>query len=125
MAPQRRLGGKAQDHGQARQRGPPDPGCLNEPPTDAGWLAHPTPVTRQILERQDGRPYWSATPTAERSSARRDPSRRGGAGLHRRLRPDKGESVDTVIADPPPGAPVPQSCCSSTASCSSTATSSR
>ncbi|WP_399448837.1 hypothetical protein [Streptomyces sp. WAC01280] len=25
----------------------------------------------------------------------------------RRLRPDKGESVSTLIADPPPGAPVP------------------
>jgi hypothetical protein len=26
---------------------------------------------------------------------------------HRRLRPDAGESVNTLIADPPPGAPVP------------------
>ena len=65
-------------------------------------------ATRRILDRQDGRPCWSATPTAERSSARPGTYRRGGAGLYvAAFAPDKGESVNTLIADPPPGAPVP------------------
>jgi len=38
--------------------------------------------------------------------------------------PDQGESVSTLIADPPPGAPVLPSCPRRTASCSSTARSS-
>src|SRR5262249_46223094 len=29
------------------------------------------------------------------------------AGVHHRLRADKGESVGSLIKDPPPGAPVP------------------
>ena len=36
--------------------------------------------------------------------------------------PDKGESVNTLIADPPPAPPSPRSCHRSTASCSSTET---
>ena len=38
--------------------------------------------------------------------------------------PDKGESVNTLIADPPPGAPVRRSCRPGTATCSSTGRSS-
>jgi pimeloyl-ACP methyl ester carboxylesterase len=38
--------------------------------------------------------------------------------------PDKGESVNTLIADPPPGAPVPPILPPATGTCSSTATSS-
>ncbi len=38
--------------------------------------------------------------------------------------PDKGESVNTLIADPPPGAPVPPILPPETASCSSTGRSS-
>ena len=39
--------------------------------------------------------------------------------------PDKGESVGTLIADPPPGAPVPPILSPRTGSCSSTETSSQ
>ena len=42
-----------------------------------------------------------------------------GARFHLRVRPDR-ESVNTLIADPPPGAPVPPTCRPATASCSST-----
>jgi pimeloyl-ACP methyl ester carboxylesterase len=65
-------------------------------------------ATRQILDRQDGpvvlvgHSYGGAVITE--------------AGLHKKVAalvyitafaPDKGESVSTLIADPPPGAPVP------------------
>jgi hypothetical protein len=50
----------------------------------------------------------SGTPTAERSSPRRATIRMlRRSSTSRRFAPDTGESVNTLIADPPPGAPVP------------------
>ena len=51
---------------------------------------------------------WSATPTAAWSSPRPAPTRTWSALVYiAAFAPDKGESVNTLIADPPPGAPVP------------------
>jgi pimeloyl-ACP methyl ester carboxylesterase len=75
---------------------------------EAGWLAHPTQVTRRSRQRQDGpsvlvgHSYGGAVISE--------------AGTHPAVAalvyivafaPDKGESVDTLIADPPPGAGTP------------------
>jgi pimeloyl-ACP methyl ester carboxylesterase len=71
-------------------------------------LADDVAVTRRLLDEQDGpvllvgHSYGGAVVTE--------------AGLHDKVvgvvyitafAPDKGESVNTLIADPPPGAPVP------------------
>jgi pimeloyl-ACP methyl ester carboxylesterase len=81
-------------------------------------LAGDVATTRQILDQQDGptvlvgHSYGGAVITE--------------AGTHENVArlvyvaafaPDKGESVNTLIADPPPGAPVPR-CPRGTDSCS-------
>ena len=90
-------------------------------------LAGDVAATSQVLDAQDG-PVDARRPLLRR--------RRHHRGRHRTTKvaglvyiaafaPDKGESVNTLIADPPPGAPrAADPAAARTASCSSTATSS-
>jgi hypothetical protein len=78
--------------------------CRTQP---CRWRATPTRAAGSWTTRT-ARSCWSATPTAGPSSPQ--------AGTHDSVAalvyiaafaPDKGESVNTLIANPPPGAPVP------------------
>jgi len=69
-------------------------------------LADDVATTKRAIASETGRSFSSATPTAGgHHEAGND--RRLWAGVCRRLRPDRGESVSTLIKDPVPGAPVP------------------
>jgi len=78
-----------------------------------GWKTRPS--RWKATSRRPGRSWtswtatssWSATPTAARSSPRPGRTRVSALAYVAALAPDNGESVTTLIANPPPGAPVP------------------
>jgi len=70
-------------------------------------LAGDVAATRLIVDAQEGRVLLVGHSYAARSSRKRERSLRSRACLHHRIAPDKGESVNSLIKDPPPGAPVP------------------
>ncbi len=100
----------------SRQRRRPRRGCrgTQRPPPQDTRLEDPTQslegdveATRQVLDELDGddvlvgHSYGGAVITEARTH------QGVGAGVRGRARPDNGESVTTLIANPPPGAPVP------------------
>ena len=71
-------------------------------------LADDVAATRLVIARAQGRSCWSATPTAVWSSPRPATIPKvAGLVYITAFAPDKGESVDSLIKNPPPGAPVP------------------
>ena len=89
---------------------------LTRPGPRRAHRAEPDPVARRATwprpagssTRSTGPSCSSATPTVAPSSPRLAPTTASQSLVYiAAFAPDKGESVSTLIADPPPGAPVP------------------
>jgi len=70
-------------------------------------LADDVATTKRAIASQNGPVILVGHSYAGRSSPKPAMIRGCRAGVCRRLRPDRGESVSTLIKDPVPGAPVP------------------